>query len=88
MIKDPAPGGDPAQPLQLQIVGLDYDDYVGKIAIGRITNEPSARRAHHHLYARRDGTRQESWVTLGLRRPQTFPGGDGSAGDRRPGRFK
>src|SRR5690606_23247595 len=34
----PAPGGDPAQPLQLQIVSLDYDDYVGKIAIGRITN--------------------------------------------------
>ena len=34
----PAPSGDPAQPLQLQIVSLDYDDYVGKIAIGRITN--------------------------------------------------
>ena len=40
MIKNeiPAPSGDPAQPLQLQIVSLDYDDYVGKIAIGRITN--------------------------------------------------
>lgn len=34
----PAPGGDPTQPLQLQIVSLDYDDYVGKIAIGRIAN--------------------------------------------------
>ncbi|NLY92267.1 MAG: translational GTPase TypA [Firmicutes bacterium] len=34
----PAPTGDPGAPLQLQIVNLDYDDYVGKIAIGRITN--------------------------------------------------
>ena len=34
----PAPAGDPAAPLQLQIVNLDYDDYVGKTGIGRITN--------------------------------------------------
>lgn len=40
MIKNkiPAPTGDLDQPLQLQIVSLDYDDYVGKIAIGRIAN--------------------------------------------------
>ena len=40
MIKNmiPAPTGDLKQPLQLQIVSLDYDDYVGKIAIGRIAN--------------------------------------------------
>ena len=32
----PAPGGDPDQPLQLQISALDYSSYVGRIGIGRI----------------------------------------------------
>lgn len=34
----PAPDGDPDAPLQLQITTLDYDDYVGRIGIGRISN--------------------------------------------------
>lgn len=34
----PAPTGDPDLPLQLQITTLDYDDYVGQIGIGRISN--------------------------------------------------
>ena len=34
----PAPSYDPETPLQLQITTLDYDDYVGRLAIGRITN--------------------------------------------------
>ncbi|HEY8343810.1 MAG TPA: translational GTPase TypA [Bacillota bacterium] len=34
----PAPAGDPDLPLQLQITTLDYDDYVGQIGIGRISN--------------------------------------------------
>ncbi len=32
----PGPPGDEASPLQLQIATLDYNDYVGRIAIGRI----------------------------------------------------
>ena len=32
----PAPLGDPAGPLQLQISNLDYSSYVGRIGIGRI----------------------------------------------------
>ncbi len=32
----PPPPGDAAAPLQLQIATLDYNDYVGRIAIGRI----------------------------------------------------
>lgn len=32
----PAPAGDPNAPLQLQINSLDYDDYKGRIAIGRV----------------------------------------------------
>ena len=34
----PAPRHDPETPLQLQITTLDYDDYVGRLAIGRISN--------------------------------------------------
>jgi GTP-binding protein len=34
----PAPAGDLEQPLQLQVTILDYDDYVGRIGIGRINN--------------------------------------------------
>src|SRR3989454_5171444 len=33
----PGPPGDAGSPLQLQIATLDYNDYVGRIAIGRIT---------------------------------------------------
>jgi GTP-binding protein len=32
----PAPGGDPDEPLQLQISALDYSSFVGRIGIGRI----------------------------------------------------
>src|SRR5437588_8653432 len=34
----PAPCFDPAMPLQLLITTLDYDDYVGRLAIGRLFN--------------------------------------------------
>jgi GTP-binding protein len=33
----PGPPGDAAGPLQLQIANLDYNDYVGRMAIGRIS---------------------------------------------------
>lgn len=34
----PPPVGDPAKPLQLQVTTLDYSEYVGRIAIGKIHN--------------------------------------------------
>jgi len=34
----PAPTGDPSGPLQLLITNLDYSDYLGRLAIGRIVN--------------------------------------------------
>ncbi len=34
----PAPYGDPSGPLQLLITNLDYSDYLGRLAIGRIVN--------------------------------------------------
>ena len=35
---NPAPGGDPEATLQLQAANLDYSDYLGRIAIGRVFN--------------------------------------------------
>ncbi|HKS80799.1 MAG TPA: translational GTPase TypA [Candidatus Acidoferrales bacterium] len=32
----PAPTGDPAAPLQIQVTNLDYSDYLGRIAIARV----------------------------------------------------
>ncbi|RIJ98811.1 MAG: translational GTPase TypA [Candidatus Brocadia sp.] len=32
----PKPSGDPNAPLQLQVTSLDYNDYVGRIGIGRV----------------------------------------------------
>ncbi len=34
----PAPGGDPAAPLQMGVTLIDYDTYVGRQAVGRIHN--------------------------------------------------
>ncbi|MBT9176311.1 MAG: GTP-binding protein TypA/BipA [Firmicutes bacterium] len=36
--KIPAPSGDKESPLQMLVTTLDWDDYLGRIAIGRITN--------------------------------------------------
>jgi GTP-binding protein len=34
----PAPGGDPAAPLQALVTNLDASDYLGRLAIGRVVN--------------------------------------------------
>ncbi|HXN24664.1 MAG TPA: translational GTPase TypA [Candidatus Dormibacteraeota bacterium] len=34
----PAPTGDPDGPLQVQVTNLDYSDFLGRIAIGRVFN--------------------------------------------------
>ena len=34
----PAPALDPEMPLQFQVTTLDYDDYLGRLAIGRVYN--------------------------------------------------
>ena len=34
----PAPVADPDAPLQMLVAALDYDNYVGQVAVGRITN--------------------------------------------------
>ena len=34
----PPPTGDPDAPLQMLVAALDYDNYLGQVAVGRITN--------------------------------------------------
>ena len=34
----PPPSGDPDAPLQMLVAALDYDNYLGQVAVGRITN--------------------------------------------------
>ncbi len=34
----PAPEGNPAAPLQMLVTNLDYSDYLGRLAVGRIVN--------------------------------------------------
>ncbi len=38
LVEVPEPGGDPAAPLQILVASLDYDNYLGRLAIGRIVN--------------------------------------------------
>ena len=37
----PPPKGDPTAPLQMLVAALDYDNYLGQIAVGRITSARS-----------------------------------------------
>jgi GTP-binding protein len=41
----PAPAGDPTDVLQVQVTNLDYSDYLGRIAIGRVFSGTLARGA-------------------------------------------
>ena len=34
----PAPAGDPDAPLQMLVAALDYDNYLGQVSVGRISN--------------------------------------------------
>jgi GTP-binding protein len=77
----PAPVYDPAMPLQMLFNTLDYDDYVGRLAIGRIFNG-RVRKAQEAALCRRDGTVEPVKVTLlygyeGLRRVEIAEAGPG-----------
>ncbi len=58
----PAPKYDAAMPLQMLILNLDYSDFVGRLAIGRILNGRMTPRQEVML-VRRDGTQVRSRVT-------------------------
>jgi GTP-binding protein len=57
----PAPHGDPEKSLQIQISSIQYNDYVGRIGVGRIYNGV-IRTGQQLLIIRRDGTKIKSKV--------------------------
>ncbi|HUK13718.1 MAG TPA: EF-Tu/IF-2/RF-3 family GTPase, partial [Thermoanaerobaculaceae bacterium] len=77
----PAPRFDPALPLQLLVTNLDYDDYVGRLAIGRVFNGEVARGRDVAL-CRPNGAAVPAKVTglygyEGLRRVEVATAGPG-----------
>jgi GTP-binding protein len=77
----PAPRFDPAMGLQLRAASLDWDDYVGRLIIGRVTNG-TIRATDRVAVVRRSGAIEPAKVTVvyvyeGLRRvevPEAGPG--------------
>ncbi|MEO5616298.1 MAG: translational GTPase TypA [Candidatus Eisenbacteria bacterium] len=77
----PAPRYQPDMPLQMLILNLDYSDYVGRLAIGRIVNGRVAARQDVAL-CRYDGTIVRARVTNlyafeGLERTEVSEAGPG-----------
>lgn len=73
--KVPAPKGEVDQPLQLLVSSIDYDDYVGRIAIGRV-ERGVIKSGQQAVICRKDGTFQNIKVTKlykfeGLKRADT-----------------
>jgi GTP-binding protein len=59
----PAPRFDPAMGLQFRVAMLDWDDYVGRLLIGRIVNG-RVRRAERVSVVHRDGSVDAAKVTV------------------------
>ena len=77
----PAPRFDPASPLQLLVTNLDWDDYVGRLAIGRVFNGNVAK-AQDVALCRHDGSVATARATAlygyqGLKRVEISDAGPG-----------
>jgi len=77
----PSPSGDDANPLQLQVFTLDYDNYVGKIGIARIFNGKISKNQNVALL-KADGTQINGRISkligfLGLERMDIDEAGTG-----------
>jgi len=77
----PAPKFDPEMPLQMLVLNLDYSDYVGRLAIGRVVNG-SLRTRQDVVLVRGDGAQVKSRVTNlyafeGLERAEVQEAGPG-----------
>jgi GTP-binding protein len=59
----PAPRFDPAAGLQFRVTMLDWDDYVGRLVIGRIVNG-RVRQADRVAVVHRDGAVEQAKVTV------------------------
>ncbi len=80
--KVPPAAGDPEAPLLMQVATLDYDDYLGYMAIGRMRSGRS-KVGDRVLLAHRDGTKEEFRVqkVLGFQGLKRFELAEAIAGD-------
>jgi GTP-binding protein len=60
--KIPPPSGDPSATLQLQVMNLDYSEFLGRIAIGRVFNGTLPRGAEVGI-SKLDGKLQSTRIT-------------------------
>ncbi len=58
----PSPKGNPAAELQLLVANLDYSDYLGRLAIGRVFNG-TLRHGDDVVIAKLDGSMQKTRIT-------------------------
>jgi len=58
----PAAGHDPDRPMQFRVTTLDYDDFLGRLALGRVTNGV-LKRGDEVAQCHTDGTRSIGRVT-------------------------
>ena len=78
----PGPEGDPNGPLQLLVANLDYSDYLGRLAIGRVYSG-TLRLGEEVAVVKLDGTVQKTRITKlysfeGLKRVEETEGVPGS----------
>ncbi len=80
--KVPPAGGDPEAPLCMQVATLDYDDFLGYMAIGRM-RDGRAKVGDRVLLAHRDGKKEEFRVqkVLGFQGLKRFELAEARAGD-------
>jgi len=80
--KVPPPAADIDAPLAMHVATLDYDDYLGYVAIGRILSG-SIRQGDRALCVHRDGKREEFRVQklLGYQSLKRFELAEAAAGD-------
>jgi GTP-binding protein len=78
----PPAAGDPTAPLCMQVATLDYDDYLGYMAIGRM-RAGTSKVGDRVLLAHRDGSREEFRVqkVLGFQGLKRFELAEARAGD-------
>jgi len=77
----PAPSGEGDKPLQLLVSNIDYDDYVGRIAIGRI-DRGSIKTGQQTVICKKDGSTYQAKASRiykfeGLRRVECEEAGLG-----------
>ena len=58
----PAPEADPDGPLQMQVVSLEYSDYVGRIAVGKINRGKIRKGQKVALLKQKDGKRIDDTI--------------------------